>query len=755
VQPYVALGVGLQRAGHAVRLATHPRFCGEVRERGLEPAPIAEGALSHGQATSAGRAWVRWGDRVLPHWVGMLKDASSVAEQRLVNGWNASADADVIVVSVLATLLGRQLAVAQQVPLVRAYYAPPGRMARPAMRQAVWLCSRPWINRARRAALGLPGLGLREPFRALDEERVPLLYGYSPVVAPPGDDSRADWVDVTGYWLLDVPGDWTPDPALAAFLDAGDPPVLVSFGAMADRHPERSTALLLEALSRAECRAILIRGPHLAPDTALPTGVIAVDSVPYDWLFPRLAAAVHHGGAGTTAYALRAGVPSVVVPAIADQPFWAERVHALGVGPQPIPRRELSAARLAEAIRLATTDAAIRQRAVALAGRVAAEDGVRVAVDRFEHHLSGRTGRADGERIATRARPECPACGTRGVPRHRGLRDRLYAAPGSWAMAQCPQPACRMLWLDPVPTEQDLAKAYRTYYTHAGEPPPRARPFLGLLASVRRAYLRGARPATGLIRVLPGGRDAMDDTAGHLPAPRPGARLLEVGFGSGDQLVRMRELGWDVTGVDVDPVVVDAARRRGLDAHAGELSALRLPEGQFDAVYLSHVIEHVHEPIDLLRECRRVLRPGGTLVVITPNADSHGHRRFGAAWFGLDPPRHLVVFSPDGLSAAARQAGFADASVRSSARIAFITWIAGEDIRRGGRVVSFDGAVPLGRLARGVTAQVAEAARLAIRPDAGEELLLRATKPPPGASPDATSDRSEEMPWDSVSPSLV
>jgi sterol 3beta-glucosyltransferase len=732
VQPYVALGAGLARAGHDVRIATHPAYAGLVRGRGLAFAPVAEGDISRGRETEAGRAWLEGGSRVLPDWVGMLKDGASVAERRLSDCWAATEGTDAIISSILGTLLGLQLARERNVPLLRAYYGPPGAMAHASVRQAIWLGSRPWVNRARRAVLDLPPLALGEPFGDLDRERVPLLYGYSPAVAPPPPTGQ-----VTGYWMLDTPPEWTPPAALSAFLAAGDPPVLVSFGTMADREPERTTELLLEALSRAGRRTILIRGPHLLPDADLGPELLAVDDVPYGWLLPRVAAAVHHGGAGTTAYALRAGVPSVAVPAMADQPFWAARIHALGVGPAPIPRKRLTARGLADAIQVAATDPHIRARAAALAKRIAGEDGVAVAVAAIDEHLAGRT----GDRIAARARPACPVCGGGGVPHHEGLHDRLYGATGPWSLARCRAAGCGALWLDPAPVEEDIGKAYRTYYTHEHEPPPRARPFLGLLSAVRRAHLRArgydvqARPpaaaAATLLRAVPGARDAMDDTACHLP-PVPGGRLLEVGFGSGEQLVRMRELGWLVSGVDIDPVVVTAARERGLDVYHGDLAAQRFPDGCFDAVYLSHVVEHVHDPVALLRECYRVLRPGGRLVAITPNVESRGHRVFGSAWFGLDPPRHLVLLSPAALRAAATSAGFAGADVRTSARIAFVTWIAGRDIRRRGRVVSFAGAVPLARLVRGFGAQIAEAALLSVRPDRGEELLLIARKPDHG-----------------------
>jgi sterol 3beta-glucosyltransferase len=218
---------------------------------------------------------------------------------------------------------------------------------------------------------------------------VPLLYGFSPAVVPP-ERAQPDWVEVTGCWILPAATDWAPPTALAAFLAAGPAPVVVSFGDQADRHPERTTAVLLEALRRAGQRAILVRGRHLAAGAALPPDVLVVDPLPHDWLFPRAAAVVHHGGAGTTFSALRAGVPSIVVPGFADQPVWARRVYALGAGPAPIPRRRLTAARLAPAIRSACTDPALRERAATLARSLAREDGVGTAVASFERTLDRR-----------------------------------------------------------------------------------------------------------------------------------------------------------------------------------------------------------------------------------------------------------------------------------------------------------------------------------------------------------------------------
>jgi sterol 3beta-glucosyltransferase len=215
---------------------------------------------------------------------------------------------------------------------------------------------------------------------------VPMLYAYSEHVIP----RPADWGEesiVTGYWFLDKPGDWQPDSALVRFLQEGPPPVYVGFGSMFMNGGHEKTKVVLEALRLAGQRAILVTGWG-----ALSTGesrehVLYADSIPHDWLFPQVAAVVHHGGAGTTGAALRAGKPSVICPFVGDQPFWGRRMAALSVGPSPIPQRELTAERLAEAIKRAVTDRAMHGRAAALGEKIRAEDGVRRAVDYITSRL--------------------------------------------------------------------------------------------------------------------------------------------------------------------------------------------------------------------------------------------------------------------------------------------------------------------------------------------------------------------------------
>jgi UDP:flavonoid glycosyltransferase YjiC (YdhE family) len=233
---------------------------------------------------------------------------------------------------------------------------------------------------ARKQILGLPPASFFGPKPAPSNQALPTLYGFSPSVIP----APADWSNdhhVTGFWFLDSAADWTPPQDLVTFLQAGSPPVYIGFGSMTTRKPEETTDLVIKALHQTNQRAILVSGWGGLQKTDLPDSVFMIDSIPHAWLFPRVAAVVHHGGAGTTAAGLRAGVPSIVIPFFADQPYWGGRVADLGVGPTPIPRKKLTVERLAQAIQIAVTDEAMRQRAVDLGLRIQAEDGVARAVE--------------------------------------------------------------------------------------------------------------------------------------------------------------------------------------------------------------------------------------------------------------------------------------------------------------------------------------------------------------------------------------
>jgi UDP:flavonoid glycosyltransferase YjiC (YdhE family) len=246
--------------------------------------------------------------------------------------------------------------------------------------QMMWQGFRSADTVARQQVLSLPKAAFWGPYGSERFKQNPILYGYSPAVIP----RPTDWdgqMHVTGYWFLDPADEWTPPANLLEFLQAGSPPVFIGFGSMSTRNPGETTDLILRALARTGQRAILLSGWGGLHNSDLPDTAFMVDAIPYSWLFPRVAAVVHHGGAGTTSAGLRAGVPSIIIPFFADQPFWGRRVAELGVGPAPIPRKQLTADRLAQAIQTAVTDEAMRQRAAELGAKIRAEDGIARAVE--------------------------------------------------------------------------------------------------------------------------------------------------------------------------------------------------------------------------------------------------------------------------------------------------------------------------------------------------------------------------------------
>ena len=189
--------------------------------------------------------------------------------------------------------------------------------------------------------------------------------------------------------------DWAPPARLADFLSSGPAPVYVGFGSVRvnpggwDKHnaPDPMMQTIIDAAVKSRRRAVVLASGHAGDVTGLPDNVCLMDPVPFDWLYPRMAATVHHGGAGTAGAAFRAGVPSAVVPFTAFQPFWGRRVHALGAGPVPVPRNRLTASKLAAAIRTATSDHNIKRRAEELGSKIRAERGIGRAVELIDQYL--------------------------------------------------------------------------------------------------------------------------------------------------------------------------------------------------------------------------------------------------------------------------------------------------------------------------------------------------------------------------------
>lgn len=216
-------------------------------------------------------------------------------------------------------------------------------------------------------------------------------------------------------------------------------------------------------------------------------------------------------------------------------------------------------------------------------------------------------------------------------------------------------------------------------------------------------------------------------TVRHLRRTPPGPQLLDVGFGRGEFLRTMQEHGWQVQGLEPDSGAVAAARADGLDVEQGLIDDAPYPPESFDAITLSHVIEHLHDPVASLTVCSRLLTPGGVLWVATPNVAGHTHRRFGRNWFGLDPPRHLVIFTRSSLELALLRAGFQEVSFRRTYRGQMMV-AASEAIAAEGEALN--ALRPVSRSSRSFARGLDFVAGL--RPEWGEELIAVARKPRAG-----------------------
>jgi SAM-dependent methyltransferase len=253
----------------------------------------------------------------------------------------------------------------------------------------------------------------------------------------------------------------------------------------------------------------------------------------------------------------------------------------------------------------------------------------------------------DKKLVKVREAPKCELCGATGMLLHENLTDRLFHVPGVWSLRRCENENCELFWTDPQPHASDIWKLYQSYWTHGNDSKPNAE-----LSSVGKRRLKRAAA-----RLLFWRREALLSDSRYL-SQMPAGRLLDVGCGTGDFLAGMAQIGWDATGIDFDEEAVASARRHpGIKVFSGDLADQRFPNNAFDAITLSNVIEHLPAPLDTFAELKRVLAPGGRLIIVTPNPNSLGHRSFGRCWRGLEPPRHLFLFTPRTLNTLAEKVG--------------------------------------------------------------------------------------------------
>ncbi|KOU67266.1 glycosyl transferase [Streptomyces sp. MMG1533] len=386
VQPCLALGRALTRQGDRVRLLASTRYRQLITAAGLQfhslaadPSEIIESP--EGQELLAGRrnpvAFVRGINRIMrPLFSRLLAEAQAGAE-----------GADLVLAPTLG-FLGVHLSQYLRIPHAIIHFQPSqptgvfphpfapaarflgpfgNRLSFEAVDLGAWLTSRQFINAWRREELGLPALSPLGPRRRVRQAFV--LCAFSPTVVPPPPDWGPN-VHMTGFWHHEQPL-WKPPRRLLGFLDDGPPPVYVGFGSMRTSDPEATDRVVRAALRRAGLRGVLAGDPSTSDDDMLVVG-----DTPHSWLFPRMAAVVHHGGAGTTASALRSGVPSLVCPFFGDQPYWADRVHSLGVGPKPLPSRQLTVSALTGRLRVVTGGSGHAEAARRLGRALTSEDGV-------------------------------------------------------------------------------------------------------------------------------------------------------------------------------------------------------------------------------------------------------------------------------------------------------------------------------------------------------------------------------------------
>jgi sterol 3beta-glucosyltransferase len=403
IRPFAAFGHGLRKLGHKVTVVTSDRHRALIDQAGLGHVAIdsdfaelmarEQALLDTGNQLKVGRALARSMMTWMPRW----------AEQ----GMDATQDADLVLGSGSATLLGSAVAEKRGLPFVQAQFMPltPSRHIPPlwpaprvalpgivnlalshALRVAIWrVLAVP--SQAIRESFNLPPFPWPGPWYSREQRArpKPVLYAFSRHLQPQPPDWPTERAAVVGFWLLDQAQDWTPPPALRAFLSAGPPPIYVGFGSMLTGRAESLTELVLEAVRLSGRRAIVASGwGALQPAGAgARDDVLFIDNAPHDWLFPRVSLGVHHGGAGTTAAAARAGLPQVVVPFAADQYFWAWRLRGIGLNPMLLDRKKMTAEDLAAAISRAGNESS-RVTAQRLGALIRAEDGVANAIEALE-----------------------------------------------------------------------------------------------------------------------------------------------------------------------------------------------------------------------------------------------------------------------------------------------------------------------------------------------------------------------------------
>ncbi len=404
VQPFTALAQGLQSAGHKVRLAAPARFARLAEAYGVPFAPLPGDPQELSVRLNAAR-------RSTWRLVSSLTDFVLAAARPVwLSAKAACQEAELIVHSFLFTAGAHSLARGLGIPDVSVQLfpmfaatrrfppvgwarLPSGCLSYAAHRfaaQVAWQVNRAGFARLRRADPQTFNLQLSWPWAEDTPTPSPLIMAHSPSLLPRPADWTQNYVHVPGYFFLDAPFGWQPPDELQRFLDDGPPPVCVTFGSMINQDGARIQALVRRAVERLGLRAVLLQGWGGGAQPPAPS-CLSLPAAPHDWLLPRCRAVIHHGGAGTTAAGLRAGIPNLILPHGGDQPFWGRCVAQAGAGPQPLSLERLSEAALVEALAQAGKPE-MQAKAAALGRAIRSEDGVGKAVQIIETHARSWTG---------------------------------------------------------------------------------------------------------------------------------------------------------------------------------------------------------------------------------------------------------------------------------------------------------------------------------------------------------------------------
>jgi len=332
--------------------------------------------------------------------------------------------------------------------------------------------------------------------------------------------------------------------------------------------------------------------------------------------------------------------------------------------------------------------------------------------------------------IASEEFLSCFLCGKAGTPLYQGLHDRLFGAPGEWGFLKCAE--CGLVWLNPRPIPADLDTIYKRYYTHGenGRSVLRQKSKRALYSSVP-GY--GSLAPNWLWKILGRGlalssllkERALLGTMCLVGTEK--GRLLDVGCGGGLFLSIMRDAGWQAVGVEPDRAAARQAQQRyGLSVFSGHLMDAKFDDQSFDAITLNHVIEHALDPVALLSECRRLLNFEGRVVVVTPNWESEGHRILKSSWRGLEPPRHIHVFSQRALRSCCERAGLRVRLLRTSEQSA--AWICASSQATQYPQNGLDAGLKWGMQLSGLLFQLRERRMLRTLENAGEELVVIADR---------------------------